>query len=856
MMDEAASVATEPGPTTDDDPLTPADVLRAVLDASLDSIVVESPDGRLIACNERFRSLWRIPDDVLTSGSMAAIRECVLPQLRDPETFLARVADMRAHPEQTSHDVVHMGDGRVVTRYSAPVTTADNIHIGRVWFARDITASQQAEARLRESEERHRALFHHTSDIIAVMDDEGLIRSISGSVERVLGFQPDEMLGASTFDFVHPDDTPGLAAAMPSIAERPFTPATFRMRHRDGSWRWIESIASDLRDNPSVGGIVINARDVSDRQDVVQALQQLTEQYNRLVNDTTDIIIAFDRAGFFTFVNQRFVDVFGMTLEQARSARITDLIHPDDRSRVRERIAARLRGESVPSHNEFRVLTPAGRELIVESNATPVIGDDGVYIGGQAILRDITERRAVDEELRRREQEFRALAENSPDIIIRFDREQRHVYVNPAITDATGLPPEAFIGKTNADMGMTNELERFLHIHRQRVFDTGQESELEFSYPAPDGTRWYSTRIVPEFAADGTVENILNVARDITTQKKAEESLRLHATIVASSDDAIVSSTLDGSITSWNSGAARLYDVSRMEALGRSITMILPSEGAAEDTAEDHLRLLTRVASGETINHLETTRTTQGDEQCVILLTLTPLRDDSGAVVGVAALGRDISDRKRLENQLAQMALHDPLTGLPNRVLLLDRMQHALATARRHAQAVAVLYLDLDDFKSVNDTLGHIAGDELLMETARRIRSSVREEDTASRMGGDEFIILLNAISDSAIAVEVAQRLVTLLNQPFDIEGREVVTSVSIGIAFSGGEGSDLSDPDALLRAADSAMYHAKRLGKNRYLLYESDTVIRQVPAPSNGSPSEESSQALTRPRQRDAPRT
>ena len=191
---------------------------------------------------------------------------------------------------------------------------------------------------------------------------------------------------------------------------------------------------------------------------------------------------------------------------------------------------------------------------------------------------------------------------------------------------------------------------------------------------------------------------------------------------------------------------------------------------------------------------------------------------DEPAVMGVVANFRDITERKALQNQLAHQAFHDPLTGLANRALLLDRIDHALSAARgRNRNNLAVLYLDLDDFKTVNDGLGHEAGDQLLRTAGRRIASSLRPGDTACRLGGDEFAVLLEEVRDPAVAYEVGGRILEAIRAPFELDGAVVSLNASLGIVVS--TGSD--DAAALLRNADLAMYRAKGQGKGRFEVYE-----------------------------------
>ena len=283
--------------------------------------------------------------------------------------------------------------------------------------------------------------------------------------------------------------------------------------------------------------------------------------------------------------------------------------------------------------------------------------------------------------------------------------------------------------------------------------------------------------------------------------------------IVEQSSDGIAALDARGRVQRWNPAMARITGVDATEAIGRPLfegLVALDRTGAALDT-----RRLTKelVAGTRSISvELETP-----DGRRCIDLSSAPSIDDGGALIVVVA--HDATERREFEAQLTHQALHDPLTGLPNRTLLLDRLSHALAGARRDGRRVAVLFCDLDRFKVVNDSLGHETGDALLLTAAERIMSCVRDGDTAARFGGDEFVVLCEETGGDSIH-RVARRLARVLGAPYRIAGREVFVTASIGIAMSE-DGQD--DPSDLLRDADAAMYLAKDRGRDRIELFSAD---------------------------------
>jgi diguanylate cyclase (GGDEF)-like protein/PAS domain S-box-containing protein len=302
-------------------------------------------------------------------------------------------------------------------------------------------------------------------------------------------------------------------------------------------------------------------------------------------------------------------------------------------------------------------------------------------------------------------------------------------------------------------------------------------------------------------ALDGARENLRSTHRHVA---------RL-AAIVESSRDAIIGVALDGAVFSWNAGAERLFGYSDDQMIGRSLDRLSPPELAGE-----HRDLLSWIATGTPIDEFETVMRHRDDHRIAVALTISPTGDVTGALTSASVIVRDISERKELEEQLTRQAFHDALTGLANRALFRNRVQHALAGAGRHITGVAVLFLDLDGFKTVNDSLGHASGDQLLLAAAQRLTASVRPGDTVARLGGDEFAVLIDEASEQ-VATATAARVLKTLEEPVTVDGREVVVSASIGIVLGDlGHGAD-----ELLKRADTAMYAAKAAGKSRYMMFE-----------------------------------
>ncbi len=301
--------------------------------------------------------------------------------------------------------------------------------------------------------------------------------------------------------------------------------------------------------------------------------------------------------------------------------------------------------------------------------------------------------------------------------------------------------------------------------------------------------------------------------QDITDQRRYEEQLRLAASVFDNAIEGIMITDPTGVIQRVNPGFIAITGYTAEEAVGKTPRLLKSNRHG-----RDFYRKMWRSITGDGQWRGEIWNRRKTGEAYPEWLSVTAIRDHTGTTTHYVAVFRDISDEKRSEARLKHQAYHDPLTGLPNRQLFNDRLEQALAQARRNETPVAVLFLDLDQFKTINDSLGHKVGDQLLQEVAIRIKGCVRDEDTVARLGGDEFILIIQEPREGENdAVEVARRIIAALAEPVILEGHEVFTSPSIGITFYPEDGRDV---DTLVKNADMAMYRAKSGGRASYELY------------------------------------
>jgi diguanylate cyclase (GGDEF)-like protein/PAS domain S-box-containing protein len=357
---------------------------------------------------------------------------------------------------------------------------------------------------------------------------------------------------------------------------------------------------------------------------------------------------------------------------------------------------------------------------------------------------------------------------------------------------------------------------------RAAVFERDTDASSDCRWRMPDGTeRWIHARVhAAERDADGVPTVLAGTLQDITDRMTIDLSLRetlslLNATLDSTADGILVVD-LNGVVTTVN---GRFVD---MWGLPPELGMSGINGGAIVDAVLPQLKEADVL--WERTQDLD--RTPDADSHDVVEFTdgrvferySTPQRV-GGQIVGRVWTCRDVTEHKRLQDELAHQAFHDPLTGLANQALFRALVEHAVARISRTHTPMAVLFIDLDDFKTVNDSLGHTIGDELLIAVSERLASCVRPADTAARLGGDEFAVLIEEATSLDDAVTVAGRMIDALRRPFTVSGKELYASASIGIAY----GQVGTDGDQLMRNADLAMYTAKRRGRHRFEVYEPD---------------------------------
>ncbi len=489
-------------------------------------------------------------------------------------------------------------------------------------------------------------------------------------------------------------------------------------------------------------------------------------------------------------------------------------VHPDDRSDVDRAWRAAFNGDYFD--HEHRIVVGQSIRWI-RQNAELTYAADGKAIGALGIAQDITERKLVEVALRESEERYRTAFLTSPDSVnITRLSDGLYLEVNDGFLKMLGWTREESMGRTSLDMNIWQKPQ-----DRQRLVAAlqrdGHCENLEAGFVGKDG------RVIIGLMSAHMMELkgqpcVLTVTRDITERKATEDQLRKLSQAIEQSSDSVIITNVDATIEYVNEAFVRSTGFSREEALGKNPRILQSGKTPRETyTAMWDAMIHGKPWNGEFVNQHKDGR------EYIESAVLSPIRQSDGRITHYVAVNTDITAKKEAQDRINSLAFYDPLTELPNRRLLLDRLKRATAASARNGRYGALLFIDLDNFKTLNDTLGHDIGDLLLQQTGVRLAECVREGDTVARLGGDEYVLLLESLSEDAqdaatSAKAVGEKILLALNQPYQLAGFTCHSSPSIGVTLFADHSGSLED---LLKHADLAMYQAKEAGRNTLRFFE-----------------------------------
>ncbi len=495
-----------------------------------------------------------------------------------------------------------------------------------------------------------------------------------------------------------------------------------------------------------------------------------------------------------------------------------ELTHPEDRTLVRQAIEAAIREESRFAI-QYRI-TDAKGELKWVAERGMAIRDEQGRGAIEGFIEDVTALRATLQALEQAELRYRNIFEHASEGIFQTTGDGRYLAANPALARLYGYSnPTELI----ADL---SDIKHRLYVQPGRrddflqlIASEGEVINFESEVYRRNGSRiWISENAHAVFGADGELIFYEGTVRDITSRKATEDRLRMLAMVFSNSNEAIIVTDANNRIIATNPAFTELTGYSEAEVLGRNPRLL-----SAGSTEPEVFRSMWSSLHQHGAWQGELWDRRKSGEAYPKWLSISVVRDNAGRITHHIGSFIDISELKATQERIRHLAHHDTLTNLPNRFSLHEKLEQALSFCRRNNRQLALMLIDLDRFKTINDTLGHHAGDALLVQVADRLRATVRDSDIVARLGGDEFVVALPGINSPSDAAHLADKIARRISEPYQIIGQEQRTSPSIGICLYPNDAVEIGD---LLKNADVAMYHAKAQGRGNYQFFTEDMHI------------------------------
>jgi diguanylate cyclase (GGDEF)-like protein/PAS domain S-box-containing protein len=518
-----------------------------------------------------------------------------------------------------------------------------------------------------------------------------------------------------------------------------------------------------------------------------------------------------DLSGVLVEVNQKFCDMLGYTRGELLGKAVKDITHPDDYgygSRFRERVT---RGESKSAVGEKRFVRKDGTVMWARRTMSVARDDAGHPQYVISVVEDITGTKVGEER-------YRAMFENAAVGITRVDLNGVLVDVNQKFCDMLGYARQELVGKPVKDVTHPDDYDQGSQFRAQITRGAARSVVGEKRFVHKDGSIVWARRTMSIARDDaGNPQYVISVVEDVTERKQAEQALHESEArfrqLANNIPQVFWITDVTQKETLYVSPAAETMIGRPLREIHANPRLLIRAIHE-EDRARVYMARKTAMAGG--YNEVYRVVRPDGSVRWVHDRAF-PVHDAEGRVYRIAGIAEDITERRIAEERLMHLAHYDVLTSLPNRELFYDRLKQALAQAKRNRWTVGVMFIDVDRFKNINDTLGHAIGDILLQQVSERLVRSVRSDDTVGRLGGDEFAVVLSNLATAQDAKLVAQKIMAGFNEPFRLDQSEIYVTASIGITLYP---DDSADQDALIRNADIAMYRAKEEGRNTYEFY------------------------------------
>jgi diguanylate cyclase (GGDEF)-like protein/PAS domain S-box-containing protein len=563
------------------------------------------------------------------------------------------------------------------------------------------------------------------------------------------------------------------------------------------------------------------SKEVEVRRAAESSLKQSEKRFRSLFERSPDPTLILGEGGFCTQANASAREVFGYDdMEIFSTIKAKDISPPFQSDGQSTEVKARLMLQVAikTGVHRFEWLHKRADGSIFPAEITLCTMTLAEKPALYAVVRDITARKEAEHSLSIQQDLLQNIVENAPSLIYIYDTEGRLQLCNRLFEQAAGFKFEEMKGKQRDDF-LSIEETKTLNKNDKKVLAAKGIVRFEDRLKRDGQVRVYLTTKCVLRAKDGKPTGILGISTDITETKQKAEQLRLAGVVISHTADGVVITNSRGHILSINAAYEKITGYSLEDSIGHKPSMLI-SENQDRVFYQNILKNLKNGGfwRGELWNRR------RDGALYPMWMTINTVHNEEGKITNYVGVFSDVSAINQSLAELEQMSHFDPVTALPNRTLFHERLQHSLELSKNTQLTIAVMVLDLDGFKTVNDSLGHSIGDLLLKQASSRFLSCVRSGDTVSRIGGDEFALILNDLRDPADAIIVSEKLLSSFKKPFSLQGANILLTASIGISVSP---QDSQTPEQLLKQADSAMYGAKESGRNNYRFYQPEMTQR-----------------------------
>ncbi len=674
------------------------------------------------------------------------------------------------------------------------------------------TTQLEAESHLRlQSERRIRTITDNIPALISYLDRDGCYRFTNAYYETIFGVDPASFIGKSIKEGLgeeaYEELTPYLGAALAGQRVKFERKAV----ERGVEVHFLVDYQPDVDQDGQVVGIYVMVLDITARKQAELKQAESEARTRAILTHAPDAFIGMDQQGRITEWNRQAEVTFGWQRHEVLGLTVSEVIIPPAMRSAHDAGMKKFRttgtGPVVNNRIEVQALHRDGHIIPIELSVAAI--PDGGEFTATAFLHDISERKAAAALIKASERRLRAVTNNIPALVGYFDRNQQCTFANDPALKLYGLTAEGVDGMGMAViLGAENYAQHAPHVDKALQ---GQRTYLEGEAVLRGRRSHFQAHLIPDLSSDGAVQGFYVMTFDITALKLTEQARaageqRLRTitdnlpVLISYIDQEQRMQFCNGTFLQW-------MGVDPIKAQGMHVADVIGSA-----LYEERQPQIAQALGGARVE-FELRSQAQGTDRNLQTVYIPDRRAD-GTIAGIYTMSTDVSELKKIEQQLSVLARYDSLTGLANRRQFEEKLEEAISRAQRSGRLMAVLFLDVDKFKSINDSLGHAAGDEVLKEFALRLTKCVRKTDTVARLAGDEFIVLLEGVNTFEEPQFVARKILAIMGSCFDVCGRELGVSTSIGIAVS--EGGNLGMA-RLLATADEALYAAKAAGRGTF---------------------------------------